>query len=560
MAEAAGKGSGESGPGLKDWRAQAAVLAVGLSVLLGVDPISRADSHLGRLVLAAVGGLLLHLQWRRRQLDADFELWSASQRPGAAGRAARWLLLGWVLACCTALGNYYQFDRRTLTTLGDYSDATYYYLNSKYFEELGYTELYRAMLVADHEGGQHLGDVVRFRDLVAYEQILPKRAALDAADEIKARFSDARWRAFEHDVAFLVSRRISGNWRYFFIDHGYNPPPTWTLVGGALARITPVEKLKRITSIDMVLVAAMMGGIYWGFGVQGLLPALLFFLVTFSGRWPILGQALLRFDWLAALVLGVVALKRERHGAAGALLTYAMLVRVFPGIFGLPYVVLMVRDCLRERRLLPQYARFITGAVLCSVVLVGGSLAIYGADAYRDAAVNLKLHASAESFSSHRVGLGDALLYRGEFTRRDMAEHGEIQGKRDQLHALEPYLKLAALLAVVGIALSLWRSDEPHYRAIWLGVIPLFCMTNPQINYYNLRVLLVLRHAERWHEYPHQVSLYMLFAIEVLTQAMMVAGATRYGVTAMTSWGMLLYLALQIRMVVRQRRLVEAAR
>ena len=101
------------------------------------------------------------------------------------------------------------------------------------------------------------------------------------------------------------------------------------------------------------------------------------------------------------------------------------------------------------------------------------------------------------------------------------------------------------------VCAHVWRSREPVHRLIWLGIYPLFVLTNPQINYYNLRLLLVLLHLERWTEYRHKLGLYMLFGIEVVTQAAQVAGAARYGVTAMTSLGLCAYLLTMAGFMIR---------
>lgn len=521
-----------------------------LALLAEHDHISRQNSHFGRMLLAGFAVLLVHLTRRLRELDDGLGLDMRTRSGGLRRVGARVLLTVWAAAAATGVVNYYQFNAKVASTVDDYADATYYYLNSKYFDELGYTKLYRAMLVADAEGPGDLKRVRGFRDLVDYEKILPRRVALSDPELAREGFSDARWDRFKSDLAYITGHHPHGGWRYFFIDHGYNPPPPWTLVGGTLSQWVPVDHMKIATSVDMVLVALMMLGIAWVASPAAMCVALVFFCSTFSGRWPILGHAILRFDWLCALVGAALSLRRGRHGWAGAMLTYATCVRVFPGIFAMPYVVALVRDTLRERRLLPHYRHFIVGAAVTGVLMIGGSLARYGSEAYAEAFTNLRLHSSPESFSSHRVGLGDVLMYRGEWSAADLRAAGSAPAKRDELWKLNPTLQLIGLLSIALVAAYVFRSREPHHRLLWLGIYPLFAMTNPQINYYNLRLLLVLLHTERWDEYRHRIGLYMLFAIEVVTQGAQVAGAARYGVTAMTSLGMAGYLAVMLGFLV----------
>jgi hypothetical protein len=206
-------------------------------------PITRMQSHAGRMVLAAVALGLLLAGWRLRRAGAELQWpWRAGVLVRRA-LATRLLFAGWIAAAGYGVFNYYQFDRQVVATVDDYADATYYYLNSKYFDELGYTELYRAMLVADDEGPRRFASVPRYRDLVGYEVELPRATAIAASAEVKAHFQPARWEEFKRDLEFITGQQASGGWRYFFIDHGYNPPPPWTLVGGTLSRSTPVEEL-----------------------------------------------------------------------------------------------------------------------------------------------------------------------------------------------------------------------------------------------------------------------------------------------------------------------------
>jgi len=526
-------------------------LAAVFALLLSRDSISRHGSHFGRMALAGGALLLLHLLWRAHELDPSLGLAMRSSADGPRRVAARLLLAAWVGAAGFGVFNYYQFDSKVSGTVDDYADATYYYLNSKYFEELGYTKLYRAMLIADNEGPKRFAHVRRFRDLVDYEKELPLRAAFVDTEDVKSSFSPERWQAFKGDLEFITQQQARGGWRYFFIDHGYNPPPPWTLVGGTLSQLTAVEHMKRITSVDMALVALMLLAIAWVANPATMLVALVFYCVTFSGRWPILGHAILRFDWLVALVGATLALRRGRTGWAGALLMYATVVRIFPGIFALPYVVVLVRDILRERAVSVAHRNFIIGAVACLLLVGGGALVRYGPDAYQESIHNLSLHSSPESFSSHRVGLGDVLMYRGEWSKKDFRRSGGATAKREQLWELHPYIKIGGLLVIAILCLHVWRSREPIHRLLWLGVYPLFVLTNPQINYYNLRLLLVLLHMERWTEYRHKLGLYMLFGIEVLTQAAYVAGAARYAVTNVTSHGMLIYLLTMAGFIAR---------
>ncbi len=488
-----------------------------------MEPESRNDSHYWRGVLAAASVLYVALY-------AGLQLLRASVRPKAllALRSAMVasIVFGWF--------NYYQFDKKVFDGLGDYTDITYYYINSKYLAELGYFGLYPAMILADAEGSRRHSKAIRqYRDLRDYE-VKPVAEALRHGRIIKqTRFTPERWAEFVHDVDYFISRKSTRSMRSnFYVDHGYNPPPTWSVSGAFLANLTPVEHVKRIARVDMVLVAAMFAAIVWAFGLDPFLFAMLFFVTTFSGRWPILGEALLRFDWLAALVIAMCMLKKERWFLAGAFLMYAGLNRIFPLIFFFGWGAVVLRDLLQERRLLPHHLRFAGGAALMGALLIGTALVQFGPQTFRDSAKNLLMH--NKSYSSHRVGLGDLVLFRGEKTRAEMAEtvyaHGPggrptrgIQAKEYILRHNQHWLRLAALLALLFLTAYALRTRRQAWELLPLAILPFYCATNPQINYYNLRILLFILHgwglatrSPRWRW--HAGGLLLLFFVEVATQ------------------------------------------
>ena len=309
----------------------AIVITFALVLALTAEPISQNDSHAGRMWLALVTMALAG--------------WRVFARSAVASRvlARQKNRLQWVtgvllaLTCIYGVGNYYQFDAKKVTQLHSYEDTTYYYVNSKYFDELSYFSLYPAMLMADEEQParrQLLNDVRRYRDLHTY-RLRGRTLSDDERAEIRGAFSNERWRAFKHDVQHLVSRWPGGK-AYFFSDHGYNPPPTWTIVGGTLSSAVPVEHVWLLAKIDLILVVMLLGLIARTYGRETFAFALLFFVTTYSGRWPMLGDSILRFDWLVALVAGTCFLRRKHMLAAGACLAYAALNRVFPAIFLFP--------------------------------------------------------------------------------------------------------------------------------------------------------------------------------------------------------------------------------
>jgi hypothetical protein len=510
------------------------VAALAVLYCLGFDPVSRNDSHWWRMVIAGASAVGVVAYATARGLPQRYRVGSLEV---VRSLMVAGVVFGWF--------NYYQFDKKVLDGIGDSVDITYYYTNSKYLGELGYFGLYPAMLVADMEGKKRhppcrnraerkAGKCIhQYRDLRDYD-VKPVSVAIQHGREIKEQnFTPERWEQFKYDVDFFLRakshRTMQSN---FYVDHGYNPPPTWSLVGSALANSTGVDDIKRIARVDIFLVVAMFAGVLWAFGIDVTLFAMLFFVCTFSGRWPILGEALLRFDWVSTLVLGVCFLKKRYYAIAGGLMAYAGLNRIFPMIFFWGWGIVALIETVRERKLLKKHLQFVGGASLVGAVLVGGALLQFGPQTFADSSKNLLMH--NKSYSSHRVGLGDLLLFRGEQSRRQMAEtvyHHEdgsvtkgIAAKELMIQDMQPVLRLTAAVAVLLLSVYAWRTRRDDIWALVpLAILPFYCATNPQINYYNLRILLFLWHgwmvaSNAKPAFFHRLALLVLFVGEMATQ------------------------------------------
>jgi len=512
------------------------VALVSVLCIVFADPISRNGSHEWRMWLAALGVAMIAVRLLKPLVDkrASLKKW--------AYRVYTSVL---VSACTFGVFNYYQFDNRVWSGLDDYTDIAYYYLNTKYLDELGYFSLYAAMITADKETNDfHSSKLRRYRDLRDYE-VKSVKVAYERADEIKKRFTEKRWEEFKHDVNWFLSRKTTRNMQNnFYVDHGYNPPPTWAVPGGGLAKIAPVESVKMIALVDVVLVILALVGVMWAFGGETMLFTALFFLCTFSGRWPVLSHSLLRFDWSSMLVLSVCMLKKEKYALAGGFMAYAALNRVFPAIFFFPWLVVAVVDIIKERRLPMRHLRFTAGAVIIGGLLIGAALAEYGTQTFRESIHNLLMH--NVSYSSHRVGLGDLLMFRGETTRDQINANGGIHKKELTIQAMQPTLRLIGFLTMVLIAFYIYRRRRNLTldAVIHFAMIPFFSVTNPQINYYNLRMVLVLWHVPRLDKPFHKLGLSVVFLIEVVAHYLHVQRVERYTVTSATSVGLFVYILL----------------
>lgn len=508
-----------------------AVAAITAAAGVLAAPISRDQSHLGRAVLAGLGIALVGL---RGSIPARL-------RPAYLALLAALCTLGWF--------NYWQFDPKVAGGINDYTDTAYYYTNSKYLGELGYDGLYAGALLCDDErGAPRTRQITTIRDL-RDDELVSREVGLEHGREVKALFTPERWAAFCHDMTFFLDRidrrALTTN---FFVDHGYNPPPTWTIVGGNLSELVRVEDLKRICNVDTALVGLMLLVVGWGFGLETMLWGSLFYTVTFSGRWPILGMAIMRFDWVAALVAGYAFLRRDAMAAAGASMTYAALNRVFPAIFFWGWLVEAARDVVRERRVPARHLRFAGAAAITATLMTGVAAVQYGPGTLAESAHHLSLH--NESFSSHRVGLATVLVYRGETTREQINANGGMRTKELAVQAMMPALRVLAVGFLALIAVYGWRTGKPAWELVPLVTLPLFCATTPQVNYYNYRLVLVAWHASRLDERAHRLLLALLLGVEVVAQGAHFGGIDRFSVNAWGSIALLVYFSVLTGFVV----------
>ncbi len=513
--------------------------------IASIGPVSHVKSNLYRILLSVTCVILLIIVAYVRRIKPKITFAQCLQTNSPAGIFGKIVYTVIILCCIFSFMNYYRFDRLMLTTVRDYYDLTYYYLNSKYFEELGYQNIYPAMLVADKETNNQTENIKKYRELKKYRSV-DKQKAFDSTLIIKNRFSRERWIAFKHDVDFFLSQSISGGWRYFFKDHGYNPPPTWTIVGKLFSSNVPVESLKLITSIDIILIILMFICIGKAYGAESMFFSILFFTVTFSGRWPIAGQALLRFDWLSTLVMSMCMYKMKRHTLSGCLLAYSALVRIFPAIFFFPFIVHLFRYVVQRKSINRELLAFFKGASILSILFLALAVYILGTDAFIKAKNKILLHAGPESYSSLRVGFGDALVFKGETSRVELNFNGGTRGKAEQIKKLSPYIFYSGVLSLIFIFFIIIRTKDNISYYMPLCVLPIYLLTTPQINYYNLRILLVLWHTTQLSKIKNVISLGGLFFIETAALYSSFSGHINYHTTSTTSVGLGLYFLLII--------------
>lgn len=403
---------------------------------------------------------------------------------GLAGARGRRIGLA-MLAALTAASLWAQvgWNTRDGRDLLNAYDLYHYYIGSRYRAELGTSLLYECTLVADRQGSRpRLLGVAQVRDLDTYELVGSGFVVQRGEGRCAAAFTPSRWRQFRSDLSYFRKKLSAKEWESVLIDRGTNASPIWDLFGGTVARLVPVKAIAAAAAIDILALLGLFAAAVWAFGAEAALVAACFLLTCYSTRWPPIGGALFRYDWVAAAGVAVCLLRRQRPALSGAAFAYAAGVRIFPFFMACGLAASAVWKTLRHRGLPARDRRFALGFLGTMAALVALATAVSGPGSFRQFGEKISVHAAAENVSVMRVGLPVALAWRGETPDSDGESMRMLREKRDRMSDQERVAKGAALvaaLAVMAVARARRIRDED---LVLLGValIPL----GLQISYY----------------------------------------------------------------------------
>ena len=366
-----------------------------------------------------------------------------------------------------------------------YWDAFHYFMGAKYLPELGYTRLYEATYAAGRELGA-FDYVTHLRDLETYA--LRDAISIDRS-AVRSRFRPERWEAFKRDLTYWGPH--INEWRGLLQDHGYNDPPPRALLLHLLLRGLPANAVvvTALSSLDYLLVAAAFVAVRWGFGE---LPAALagaFFFLSSLARFDFIGGSILRWDWIAALLAGLSLFARGRGTAAGALLGYAVLARIFPALFLLPLGVKWLQGRLGGARD-PVLSRGLAAAAAVLVLAVIG-VAAAGDERSHLGEYRVKIQRHREAGFVNAVGLGPLIATHTAPWRQ--GPDGRVYVGHDALLAARPSGRTIALASALYFlaALPLILRARP-LESVMYAVPLVFCALSLTGYYYSFLVLLVL--------------------------------------------------------------------
>jgi hypothetical protein len=399
------------------------------------------------------------------------------------------------------LGFFHVRDRSPI----HWHETFHYFMGAKYLPELGYTRLYDATWVAGRELGA-FAQIRQVRDLGTYA--LRDVASIDAGT-VRARFTAARWQAFKRDL-LVFGPRIN-HWDALVVDHGYNDPPPRALALHVLVRWVPASPLALgvLTSLDYVIVLVAFWAVRRAFGGLAASLTFAFLALSFFARFDFIGGSPLRWDWIAALLLGAAGLARGAGAAAGLGFGYAVLARIFPVLFFVPLVVTWTQAWLTGARD-TALTRCLTAAAALGLVVV---LALAAVPATRELSKEFvtKIEQHNRGVYTNHVGLGSLIVFHN--TPWVERPDGTVFAPHDAALAARPapwVLPAAAALYLLA-ALPLILRARP-LESIMYAVPLVFFALSPAGYYYSFLVLLVLL---PWH--GDAADPVRLFAMGLLT-------------------------------------------
>jgi len=371
--------------------------------------------------------------------------------------------------------NLFQFN---FPGYGHASDTFHYYLGAKYFPELGYSRLYACTAVADQEAGLRGPAIERPMRNLETNHLETTASILADPTRCTDHFSTPRWAAFRHDVDWMRARVPLRRWQRFQQDHGYNATPAWGVLGRLATSTGPIgpRQILLLRLLDPLLLLVMWGFVVRAFGWRISCVAAIYWGTNYLAPFSWTGGSILRQDWLAALVIGICLLRRDRPLAAGVLLGIAALLRIFPLLVPVGVGLAAAGRMWHLRRIALSAAqrRFAAGLALAAlVVLPLSAVSTGGLGSWLEFAANSRLHL-ATPLANH-VGLKTVLSYDHEQrTERagDASLADPMQTWKDaRRSAFEGHRWLyAALVLLYVLLLARAAATHPDWVGAVLGV------------------------------------------------------------------------------------------
>ncbi len=387
----------------------------------------------------------------------------------------------------------------------------HYYMGSKYAEELSYKRIYICAAIADAETGNRKAVKRRkMRDLSATNLLIPSKQFLEQPEICKSHFTDERWEDFKTDLEFF--RRVSGGgyWKDMQKDHGYNPPPIWTVAGHYLSSLQPASDsyFKLLAGIDVTLTALLFLGIGWAFGWRATIVTLLFWGTQEPAPFYWTGGAFLRQDWFFLAVMSACLARKRWFFLSGLALAYSAGLRVFPVLLWGGPLAIIAWDVYRKRKLQLKFVKFLGGGLAAVILLVPLSLHVTGGwHSYEEWWHHIQVH--QHTALTNHVGLKTVIKHapdgRMKYRRNNALLDPFERWKAERNERMETYKPLwyAILLSFGALLFFAVRRTKTLWVGMGLSLILVVSAVEATCYYWSIWVLAaVLSRMKREMEWP----------------------------------------------------------
>jgi hypothetical protein len=384
----------------------------------------------------------------------------------------------------------------------------HFFFAAKYLPELRYDGLYDATVLALRED---LGDSatmqLQSRDQLTFV-IEPTEARRVDQQAVRARFTQERWEMFKQDMRVFQGPRPWSDMQGYLLDRGNTASPAWTIAAFPfVATALPTDAvLLGLATLDWALLGVAIWAVGRALGVRVAMFAAIILLLTPLTNGYLLGS-FLRYDWLAAVFLGVAALSRKHWTWAGVALTYAMLSRIFPGAFWVMPLLWMGVQLVRLRRwdrnILQVLRAYGLGTVAAITIFVGASSLVFGAQRWPEYWQRAQVTATEGFYPLHY----DAAFPITQVITQGIEafDHGllpPVFAQADQASrvAALPYLRGFQFLVIAWVVQRLWglRDTKDMYRSVVYAVPLLFATTLLNIYYYSMLAVVAIALAGKY--------------------------------------------------------------
>ncbi len=352
-----------------------------------------------RMVLTLGGGMLILFWWRARRVGKGFR-----------ERTAKRIAMGMIVLSYFVYFDFFNPNVR----YADYyhrMEVFLHYTGSKYFEQLSYTRIYECTAVAEIENGRGAAVARRQQRDLRTNQIKPTIETDVYEDHSKCkRFfrtdtTEGRelWESFKTDVAWFERAGRGSYWQNMQKDHGYSPPPVWTMTGKIFSSLGSADHdfFLKLMWIDPLLQAGIIAMFWWAFGWKAATVAAVFWGVNAPSNFYWNGGAFLRQDWIFLLSASMCLLRKRMFALGGAALAWSSLIRLFPVILSAGCLVIMAIHFVRHRRFHPDHLRMLGGAILAAGILVPVSSIVCAPTVQEEGATTPAVVEPWKSFASH---------------------------------------------------------------------------------------------------------------------------------------------------------------